>query len=129
MWGTFLEWGKRKANPKLIYLTKRSIMNLNKEPTIDELKELISKCDDENYNHIIWVAKNGTVHIYTTTLSNPTRTFESEKGKVLQFWKGVYFKGNNYFELEASNDSEYLQELYDNLVKNWEIKTYGHIEN
>jgi hypothetical protein len=104
-------------------------MNLNNEPTIEELKELISNCDDENNNHIIWVAKKGTVHIYPTTLSNPTRVFENENGKTLQFWIGVYFKGDNYFGIEASNDSKYIQELLDNLIKNWKTKTYGHLEN
>jgi len=103
-------------------------MNLKSNPEIFELKELVSKCNDEEFNHIIWVAKNGIVHIYPTTLSNPTREFESENGKNLQFWKGVYLKDNDYFGMEASEDSQYIQELYDSLIKNWKNKTYGHID-
>jgi hypothetical protein len=104
-------------------------MNLKLNPEISELKELVGNCDDENFNHIIWVAKNGTVHIYATKLSNPTIEFDAKNGKNLQFWKGVYLSGNQYFGTEASNDHIYLQELLDSLIKNWRLKTYGHIEN
>jgi hypothetical protein len=104
-------------------------MNLKSNPEVSQLKELIGKCDDENSNHIIWIAKNGSVHIYATTLSNPIHEFENENGKNLQFWKGVYFMGDLYFGIEASNDSKYLQDLYDNLIKNWNSEVYGHIDD
>jgi len=104
-------------------------MNLKLNPEIAQLKELIENCDDEKFNHIIWVAKNGSVNIYPTTLANPTREFENENGKKLQFWKGVYTKGDNYFGLEASNDTSYLQSLFDNLLRHWRNKAYGHIED
>ena len=103
-------------------------MNLKLNPEISQLKELISNSDDENFNHIIWVAKNGNVNIYATPLSNPISTFENENGKNLQFWKGIYMMGDNYLGMEASNDGNYLQELFSNLIKHWRIKTYGHIE-
>jgi hypothetical protein len=103
-------------------------MNLKSDPEISQLKELIGNCDDENNNHIIWVAKNGAVHIYATTLSNPIAAFEKEHGKNLQFWKGVYNMGDHYFGAEAANDNDYLQDLLRNLTTHWRIKTYGHIE-
>jgi hypothetical protein len=104
-------------------------MNLKQNPEVSQLKELISDCDDDNFNHIIWVSKNGAVHIYATTLSNPISAFENEHGKNLQFWKGMYNMGDHYFGIEASNDSKYIQDLYDNLVKHWNSKVYGHIED
>jgi len=104
-------------------------MNLKLNPEISQLEELIGNCDDENFNHIIWVAKNGTVHIYATTLTNPIKAFETENGKNLQFWKGIYKKGDDYLGMEAANDPTYLQELLSNLIKNWRIKTYGHIDD
>lgn len=104
-------------------------MNLKLNPEVSQLKELISNCDDKNFNHILWVAKNGTVHIYATALSNPIQAFETENGKNLQFWKGVYDMGDNYFGIEASNDSKYLQDLYDNIIKLWNSKVYGHIDD
>jgi hypothetical protein len=104
-------------------------LNLKLNPEIVQLKELISNCDDDNFNHIIWVAKNGNVHIYATILSNPDSAFEKENGKNLQFWKGVYLMGNQYFGIEASNDTKYMQGLLDTLIKNWGKKTYGHIDD
>jgi hypothetical protein len=104
-------------------------MNLKSNPEVSQLKELIGKCDDENFNHIIWVSKNGTVHIYPTTLSNPMSVFEKEHGKNLQFWKGVYSMDDQYFGMEASNDTKYLQDLYDKLVKTWNSNVYGHVDD
>ena len=104
-------------------------MNLKLNPEIFQLRELICNCDDENFNHIIWVAKNGTVHVYASSLSNPIREFDKENGKNLQFWKGVYNMGDHYLGKEASNDLKYIEDLYDTLVKNWKIKTNGHIED
>ena len=62
-------------------------MNLKLNPEISELKELISNSDDENFNHIIWVGKNGNVNIYATPLSNPISAFESEMVKIFNFGK------------------------------------------
>ena len=104
-------------------------MNLKLNPEVSQLRELINDCDDDNFNHIIWVAKNGTVHIYASTLSNPINAFENENGKNLQFWKGVYKKGDHYLGTEASDDIKYIEDLFDILIKNWKIKTYGHIED
>lgn len=88
-------------------------LNLKLNPEIVQLKELIRNCDNDNFNHIIWVAKDSTVHVYASILSNPGRRLKNENDKNLQFWNGIYLMGNQYFGMKASNDSKYLRYLLD----------------
>lgn len=43
-------------------------MNLNNNPTANELSELIAACDDNAGHHVLWVSKSGDVAI--TLLEN-----------------------------------------------------------
>jgi hypothetical protein len=104
-------------------------MNLNLNPNLSQLKEMLSNCDDENFNHIIWVSKDGEVYIYETDKKNPTAIFDMEVGEHLKFWKGVFHSGNKYVGIEAANDEVYLINLLQDLITNWNNNISGHLEN
>ena len=38
-------------------------MNMDNNPTVDQLRELIRACKDTAGHHMLWVAKNGDVHV------------------------------------------------------------------
>lgn len=38
-------------------------MNMNKNPTVEELRALVRACDDLASHHVLWVEKNGDVHL------------------------------------------------------------------
>lgn len=40
-------------------------MNMNKSPTKEQLRALISACNDTAGHHVLWVSKNGNVFINT----------------------------------------------------------------
>lgn len=103
-------------------------MNLN-SPNISDLKELIRNCDDENFNHLIWVSKDGFVNIYKSTFANPTVTFKNEVGDNLQFWKGVLHQGRNYVGEIAAMDTGYIESLLNELIANWKNNFNGRLEN
>ncbi len=102
-------------------------MNL-KNPNLEELKELIRNCDDENFNHILWVSTEGDVHINKFITRNPSTKFEKANPNLL-FWKGVFYQGWNLVGKEAANDQVYVENLFDELIKNWKIKYHGHLNN
>ncbi len=102
-------------------------MNLN-NPNLEEFKELIKKCDDEKFSHILWVSKEGDVFINKFTTRNPSHKFEDENNNLL-FWKGVFHCGNGYVGEEAAKDSVYIENLLKELLNHWESKYHGHIKN
>jgi hypothetical protein len=38
-------------------------MNLNDNPSLDDLKQLFAGLKDKNHNHILWVCESGAVHV------------------------------------------------------------------
>ena len=101
-------------------------MNLN-SPNLEEFKELIKNCDDENFNHIIWVTREGDVFINKFTTRNPSHKFEIANPNLL-FWKGLFINGDRFVGEEAANDSIYIKNLIDELQKYWKSGYRGHIE-
>lgn len=103
-------------------------MNLG-NPSLEELKELIRNCDDENFNHILWVSKNGDVRISEFTTPNPSHQFEIKESENLMFWKGVFHRGHKYVGEDAANNQVYVKNLLDELLENWKVKYHGHLNN
>lgn len=98
-------------------------MNLNSNPTTNELSTLIAMCNDNAGNHMLWVDKFGDVHINlltgTTSVdfqnANPTMAIRHE----------TFQQGNNYVGLSASRDTNYISQTLNNLIREW--KQYsGH---
>lgn len=109
-----------------IYFKK---LNLKVNPTIKDLQILIKDYDDEKFNHIIWVSKDGDVFVEKFATNNPSSKFEQSVSNDLKFWLGVFHRGNGYVGEQAAKDENYLKDLYKNLIDNWENDFQGHIEN
>lgn len=103
-------------------------MNLNQNPSIIELISIIKSCDDNNFNHIIWVSKVGNVLVEKFTTNNPASAFEKSFKNKLKFWLGVFHRGNGYVGEHAANDDKYLNVLFKNLMDNWKNDFQGHVE-
>jgi len=104
-------------------------MNINENSNIEDLRTLIRGCDDENFNHLIWVSKKGDVTVEKFKTNNPSSEFELSVGDNLKFWIGVFYRSNGYVGEQAANDDEYLNDLYKNIIDNWQNDFLGHVEN
>ena len=51
-------------------------MNLNNNPTIEQLRDLIRQGDDWGGRHVLWVKKNGDVEISTIPLNHTGMEFQ-----------------------------------------------------
>lgn len=102
-------------------------MNLN-DSKIEELVDLLKDCDDKNFNHFIWVSTLGDVFVEKSKSKNPFPNFSFQNNNIL-FWKGVFHSERGYVGKESLSDQEYIEELYKELLKNWQIKFKGHLEN
>ena len=103
-------------------------MNLDENPTKEELQELLRPCDDERAAHIIYVTKSGDVKIHAVDNESPAE-WARENELSVQFRLETCVAGNGYTGDEAADDSNWVNRLYNALLENWQKKNVGYIDN
>jgi hypothetical protein len=93
-------------------------MNMDNNPMIEELSELIRACNDRAGHHILWVAKNGDVHVTRLPRDNATLEFE-ETHPDLRLRYETFEAGNEYVGAEAAEDDGWISELFAVLTREW----------
>lgn len=93
-------------------------MNLNQHPTIEELRELIRACDDLAGHHVLWVAKNGDVHVSRVPKDKRPVGFE-ETHPDMQLRCETFEAGNEYVGPDAAQDGDWIAQLFDTLTREW----------
>ena len=93
-------------------------MNLENHPTPDQLRELLRACDDRAGHHILWVGKNGEVHLSRIPKHRTPVGFE-ESHPEMQLRYETFLVGNEYVGPEAAADEGWVTELFDALVEKW----------
>ena len=93
-------------------------MNMNNNPTLEELRELTAKCDDNAAPHALWISVNGDVYIDPIP-NNPTpvRFEDIAKDVKIRYEKSV--TGAGYVGEKAASDDKYMERIYKSLVKEW----------
>lgn len=94
-------------------------MNLENNPTVEELQELVKGCDDFASHHIVWVKKNGEVLISQISEDQTPTEFE-EAHPEMQLRLEMFERGNEYVGPEAALDQEWIRELFQNLEDAWQ---------
>ncbi len=93
-------------------------MNLNKQPTIDELAQLFAARKDSLDNHILWVCKEGEVHIDPLA----SGTHEHEFGQVHPEMRArlrMYRRGQGYVGKKAAADKVFMSRVFQTLRNAW----------
>lgn len=93
-------------------------MNLENNPTVEELRDLLRKCEDQAGHHVLWVAKNGDVHVSRVPKDN-THMGLPEAEPEMQLRYETFEAGNEYVGPEAADDESWVKELFEALVKEW----------
>jgi hypothetical protein len=93
-------------------------MNLNSNPTKDQLRELLRHQNDYASHHLLWVNKNGDVALDRLPRDWPPAGLE-EAHPDMQMRFEPFLAGNEYVGPEAAQDDEWLTELFDRLVTGW----------
>ena len=101
-------------------------MNLNANPTPDQLRELIRDCDDAAGNHILWVRKTGEVELSTVPVNQTPAGLERNHPE-MQIRFETFLAGNEYVGPEAAQDDEWISELFAGLVGEWS-RAKGRLE-
>jgi hypothetical protein len=95
-------------------------MNLNDNPTPDQLRDLLRPWDDRAAHHVLWVDRAGEVHVTPMERkerrpgSVPTEVLDNAAVRFETFWAGKGYVGP-----EAARDDEWVNEALDWLTRNW----------
>jgi hypothetical protein len=93
-------------------------MNLNLNPTMDELRQLLRQGDDCAGHHILWVRRSGEVELSRVPKGPPPVGFDKDRPD-MQMRCETFLAGNEYVGPEAADDEEWVHELFDSLLKEW----------
>jgi hypothetical protein len=104
---------------KQINERSRSIhMNLNKQPTIDELAQLFAARKDSLDNHILWVCKEGEVHIDPLASGTPENDFGRSHPNMRTRLR-MYRRGQGYVGKKAAADKVFMSRVLQTLKNEW----------
>ena len=103
-------------------------MNMRNNPTINELRALLAKCAGAGANHILWVSRDGEVHIDPVPPNVSPVRFE-DLHKNMQFRFETYAAGTGYVGRSAAANTSHVREIFDDLVKCWAARREGLIDD
>lgn len=97
-------------------------MNLNQNPTKEQLKALFSACDDTIGHHVLWVAKNGDVALtpHPSEL-NPVGFDQTNQDLLLRY--ETFVRGNGYVGQQAAEDKKFVDRIFKSLQSEWATVT------
>src|SRR5687767_3941624 len=92
-------------------------MNLNANPTPEQLRELIARCDDLAGPHVLWVKAGGEVDITRLPGDAPDAFDRAHPDAPVR--TEAFLAGNAYVGPEAADDEEWIAELFNGLLTEW----------
>lgn len=93
-------------------------MNLNKQPTIDELSELFAARKDSLDNHILWVCEEGEVRIDPLASGVPEEAFVASHPN-LRARLTMYRRGHGWVGKKAAADKQFMGDVLQKLRDTW----------
>jgi hypothetical protein len=106
--------------PRSVRLAKRRRqMNLTKDPKESELRNLLALCDDEAGHHIVWVDKQGEVHINVCPEDLTPGSWHQRNRHNVRVRLETLPPGGGYVGREASHDAAWVSRLLEGLQKAW----------
>ena len=94
-------------------------MNLNNQPTVNELARLFAAQKDTLNDHILWISEAGDVRIDPVTSCKEETRFEEERPQMRAHLK-MYRRGQGYVGKKAAADKEFIARVLQTLTLTWE---------
>jgi hypothetical protein len=93
-------------------------MNLNNNPTTDQLRELIRQGDDRAGHHVFWVSQDGEVHLSMIPKGQPP-VWPDREHTDMKLCTEVFLIGHEYVGDEAAEDNDWVSGLFQFLLQEW----------
>lgn len=99
-------------------------MNLKRRPTVQQLRALLASVDDDAGVHVMWVGRNGEVHLTTLREGYPPELWAEQMSDRIRFHL-VFQRSSGFVGSSASSDWEWLRDLLEFLRQQWMAKSAG----
>jgi hypothetical protein len=104
------------------------MMNLDRNPTKEELQVLLEACDDGAGIHVLWVERMGEVQITLLLTETDVEWIREVNDQDVQFHYKSYAKNDGYVGKTASADDLYIVTLFEKLLRDWQEQRSGFID-
>lgn len=94
-------------------------MNLNNQPTIEELARMFAEQKDSHDSHILWISKSGQVHIDCLSPHAHEAEFDQNNQNLLARLK-MYRRGQGYVGKKAAADKDFIGNVLQTLKQAWD---------
>lgn len=94
-------------------------MNLNNNPTAQQLSQLLYPCDDSAGSHILWVSKTGDVTVSQINDITPIQFQEDTPTMAMRY--ETFQQGNDYVGQAAASDMTHVNRLLTDLINEWQL--------
>ena len=94
-------------------------MNLNNQPTVNELARLFAAQKDTLNYHILWISDAGDVRIEPVTACKEETEFEKDRPDMRAHLK-MYRRGQGYVGKKAAADKDFMSQVLQTLTLTWE---------
>lgn len=94
------------------------MMNLNNNPTIDQLAQLFAARKDSLDDHLLWVSQSGEVRLDRLPPNTVEDEFESHMPSMRARFK-VYRRGQGYVGKKAAADTSFVSRVLETLQQEW----------
>lgn len=96
-------------------------MNLNNQPTVDQLAQLLAARKDRNDSHILWVCKAGNVHVEALGPAGEEAQFEQQRPAMCARLR-TYRRGLGYVGKKAAADLQFVSQVLQTLNQAWQTR-------
>jgi hypothetical protein len=103
-------------------------MNMNQNPTINDLAAVLRQCNDKSGHHIMWVDFAGNVRVSQVPEELTPIGFIQSLGNQVKFRYETWVRGNGYVGHAAVTDQRYLEEQLHYLKRDWASNQTGYID-
>ncbi|WP_439852872.1 hypothetical protein [Pseudomonas syringae] len=99
-------------------------MNINQQPTIDQLALLFAERKDTLDDHIVWIAESGEVHVDAMAPHTQECEFRDAHPEMRVALK-MFRRGQGYVGRKAAADRTFMEHTLQALKSEWQ-KTQRH---
>jgi hypothetical protein len=93
-------------------------MNLDQNPTLDQLRDMLRSHDDRAGDHVVWVTRSGDVRLDRLPRGGNVHEFVAAHPD-MQLRLETFQAGNGYVGPEAAGDDAWIAELFGWLTRTW----------
>lgn len=95
-------------------------MNLNNQPTLDDLARLFAARKDRQDSHILWISESGEVRLDSLAPEIGEAEFEKRTPSMRARLR-TYHRGKGYVGKKAAADREFIGRVYQTLQQAWGV--------